>query len=71
MELEVQLSQALANRDSIRFEKLLKDKANANKPDGNGITIFEKALATAGCGKFIQLCLQYGCKANYVRRINL
>ncbi|KAL7734856.1 hypothetical protein ACLKA6_011135 [Drosophila palustris] len=68
MELEVQLSQALASRDPIRFEELLKEKADANKPDGNGITIFEKALATAGCGKFIQLCLQYGCKANYFNK---
>jgi len=63
----VELSRALESRNVDSFKRALQVKANANEPDGNGITIYEKALATAGCGEFIKLCLQFGCKADYVR----
>jgi len=63
---ELQLSRALEKRDVKLFEEALRLHGNPNRPDGNGITIYEKALTTAGCGKFIQLCIRYGCKSNYV-----
>ncbi|XP_034482998.1 transient receptor potential cation channel protein painless-like [Drosophila innubila] len=63
---ELQLSRAFEQRDVKLFEETLRLHGNPNKPDGNGITIYEKVLATADCGKFIQLCIRYGCKSNYI-----
>ncbi|KAH8261625.1 hypothetical protein KR044_012347 [Drosophila immigrans] len=68
MNLPLELSRALQARDLDTFEKVLKLEANANEPDSTGITIYEKALATAGCREFIRLCLQYGCRANYINQ---
>ncbi|XP_062133573.1 transient receptor potential cation channel protein painless-like [Drosophila sulfurigaster albostrigata] len=70
MDLQLELSRAFQNRDLNTFEGALKLHANPNQPDDYNITIFEKALATAGCGEYIKLCLQYGCSGNYINTKN-
>ncbi|XP_034108840.1 transient receptor potential cation channel protein painless-like [Drosophila albomicans] len=70
MDLQLELSRALQNRDLNTFKGALNLHANPNQPDGSNITIFEKALATAGCGEYIKLCLQYGCSGNYINTKN-
>ncbi|ALC41437.1 pain [Drosophila busckii] len=63
---QAQLGAALAKRDLREFQTALDAGAQPTLPDEQQLCIYEKALATPGCGEFIRACLSRGCNVNHI-----
>ncbi|XP_064546872.1 transient receptor potential cation channel protein painless-like [Drosophila montana] len=66
---QLELRDAFEARDLARFRRALKQGAQPNvshDESGQGMSIYEQALSTAGCSKFLTACLLAGCDINYV-----
>ncbi|KAH8353036.1 hypothetical protein KR084_008412 [Drosophila pseudotakahashii] len=60
-----QLIAALANQDIRQFVDALIRGAKADLQGCLEMNVFEKALSTPGCRKFIESCIAHGCQVNY------
>ncbi|XP_005178197.1 transient receptor potential cation channel protein painless [Musca domestica] len=65
MDPQTQLSDALANKNIKEFRVAFDLGADPLRLDNNHLSIFDKALSTAGCAEFVEECLQRGCSPNY------
>ncbi|XP_064547054.1 transient receptor potential cation channel protein painless [Drosophila montana] len=65
---QAQLSAALAKRNIREFQDALEMGAQPNLQDERNMSIYEKALSTAGCAEFVEACLTHGCNVNHINQ---
>ncbi|XP_062137694.1 transient receptor potential cation channel protein painless-like isoform X1 [Drosophila sulfurigaster albostrigata] len=70
VDAQQELKDAFETRDLVGFKRAITRGAQPNlsskRDEDNQMSIFEKALSTSGCPRFIKACFDAGCDPNYV-----